>query len=140
MRPLGFTAATADGEKRWHRLCAAHGVAVNDALDASLDADDFGMDEHGGAAKRGDVGGSGEGSAEREDGPLGLLGSLPGTEALQVCCALEGACLGAEVAEARRLREELQADFRNHDEIRAVLDSVIEKISKLHAQVAETVG
>ena len=41
----------------------------------------------------------GSGGGGGEDGPLGLLGSFGvGTEALQICCALEEACLGVCLA------------------------------------------
>lgn len=137
IRPLQFAAATVEGEKRWNRLCAAHGVTSADVggdADTSLDVD---MED---AAGRDSGGGRTiDAQGAKEDGPLGLLGSLPGTEALQVCCALEGACLGATFAEARTRREDLRVDSCNEGEIRAVLDSVIEKIAKLHALPRGTV-
>ena len=137
IRPLRHAAATVEGEKRWNRLCAAHGVSL---VDASGDAD-ASMDVETADAAEGCSSGPATTDARgaREDGPLGLLGSLPGTEALQVCCALEGACLGAAFAEARRRREDLRVDSRNEGEIRAVLDSVIDKIAKLHALPRGTV-
>ena len=137
IRPLRYAAATVEGEKRWNRLCAAHGVSF---VDASGDAD-ASMDVETEDAAEGCSSGAPTTDARgaREDGPLGLLGSLPGTEALQVCCALEGACLGAAFAEARRRREDLRVDSRNESEIYAVLDSVIDKIAKLHALPRGTV-
>jgi hypothetical protein len=121
--PLRVAAATVEGEKSWDRLCAAGGLTR--VPRASTDG--------------GDVGGEGGGDRvdadhkRGENGPLGLLGSLPSAEALQVCCALDEACLGAHIDELRRQRDKLMRDSRSEDEIRSVLDSMIDKIVKLSA-------
>jgi len=125
--PLRAAAATVEGEKAWYRICAAKGIAL-----AGTSADGDLGDASAAGEEDGHV-------ARGEDGPLGLLGSLPSREALQVCCALDEACLGAHFDELRRKRHELMHDSRSKGEIRAVLDSMIDKIVKLSALPRGTV-
>ena len=87
---LRYAAAGAAADKTWYRLCASHGIAC--ALDTEAGGGDESIVADEDEIARGD------------DGPLGLLGSLPTGEAVQVVSAVEEACLGALFEDMRRQR------------------------------------
>jgi hypothetical protein len=125
-------AAAIAAEKTCKSLWSVHGlVFAQDGGEA-----DGGEANGGGSEESQGIGDVGSAS---EDGPLRILGSLPGLEALQVVSAMEEACLGAQVVEVRRRRDELLVDHRVESEIRDALESMIERVAKLHAMPRGTV-